>query len=127
MTQEQINEVFREAAEVCRNASKHTLGVDLAYDEASLLQIDDIISKAWPQNSDGDISKRCQIWGSFLGECLRQIHGGSWVRTDIGWEVKIGGVGLNVFAKIEKRFRNGMADSVSFFYTTFKRQLQNAD
>ena len=125
MTPQQINDAFSEAADLCREATKHTMNIDLAYDESSLLRIDDIISRAWPQRPSGDNQKRCQLWGSYLGECLRRIHGGTWVKTEAGWGVKIGNVVLNVFAKIEKRFDNGMADSVTFFYEVFKKQLHS--
>jgi len=124
MTQQEINEAFKQRAELCRDATRHTMKIDLSYDEASLLRIDEIISTAWPQTSSGaDIKKRCEIWASYLGECLRAIFGGEWIRTEAGWGVKIGNVVLNVFAKMEKRFQNGMGDSISFYYDAFKKQL----
>lgn len=101
--------------------------IELLYDEASLLRVDEIITRAWPPGAGGgDIKKRCEIWASYVGECLRAIFGGDWVRTESGWGVKIGSVVLNVFAKMEKRFLNGMTDSISFFYEAFKRQSQRA-
>ena len=124
MTQQELNKAFRDRAEICRDATKQMMKIDLAYDEASLLRIDDIISKAWPKGSSGgDIKKRCEIWASFLGECLRTIFGGDWVRTEAGWGVRSGTVVLNVFAKMEKRLQNGTSDSISFYYETFKKQL----
>jgi len=125
MTQQEINKAFRDRAEICRAATKQMMKIKLLYDEASLLQVDDIITKAWPAgSSSGDIKKRCEIWASYLGECLRTIYGGDWVKTEAGWGVKIGQVVLNVFAKMEKRFQNGMTDSISFFYEAFKQQAR---
>jgi hypothetical protein len=123
MTPDQLNAIFTESAELCREATKHIMNIDLAYDAPSLLKMDEIISAAWPERPEGDISKRCELWGSYLGECLRRVHNGRWVNTGSGWGVEIGDVVLNVFAKIEKRFVNGMDDSITFFYKAFKNQL----
>src|SRR6185295_6214789 len=124
MTSDEITDAFAQRADLCRDATKHTMSIDLGYDEPSLRRIDDIINQAWPHGSTGDYKGRCELWASYLGECLRQLHGGNWVRTEAGWGVKIGAVVLNVFAKMEKRFQNGMADSITFFYETFKKQLK---
>ena len=59
MTQQEINKAFRDRAEICRDATKQTMKIDLLYDEASLLRVDDVISKAWPAGSSGgDIKMR---------------------------------------------------------------------
>lgn len=101
--------------------------IELSYDEASLLRIDEIISTAWPQSSSGqEIPKRVEIWASYLGECFRAIFGGEWIKTEAGWGVRIGKVVLSVFAKMEKRFQNGMGDSISFYYEVYKKHLLRA-
>jgi hypothetical protein len=111
---------FLDLSETCIEAVKNVMGINLYYDENSIYLIDKIISEAWPNGSKGDIEKRLQIWGSYLGECIRKIHNGKWVYTESGWwGIQVKNVVFHVFNKMEKRFINGMKDSIGFSYDAF--------
>ncbi|MBD2091052.1 hypothetical protein H6F67_14455 [Microcoleus sp. FACHB-1515] len=92
------------------------MNVTLQYDESSLLCVDELIDRNWPDGVTGNMDQLVLIWGSFIGECLRTILNGEWVMTDAGWGVRCNDIVAHPFNKVEKRFRNGTGDSISFFY-----------
>jgi hypothetical protein len=107
------------------NAAKATMSTDLCLDEDSIFAIDALIERGWPDGLPSD--KRSMIihlWGSFLGEAMRCTLRGDWVEADAGLGVAVGLAIAHPFAKIEKRFDNGMSDSVTHFYKAFKAQTQ---
>ena len=111
---------FCNMAEICRDSAKNVFGINLNYDEESVYLLDKIISEAWPNGTNGDLEKLCHIWGSYLGECIRRIHNGKWIHAESRWwGVQVKNVVFHVFNKIEKRFINGMSDSISFSYDAF--------
>ncbi len=112
---------FAEAADLHIETARRTMGLDLRYDLESLMKLDamvDAIGK--PKHLD----QMVMVLGSYLGETLRRVYGGRWV-WDPQWRTwavllpKKGGgeTGPFPFAKVQKRFQNGMEDSISFFVT----------
>jgi len=111
---------IRESAEVARDASARIFGVVLAYDEASIYRIDVLITQGWPDGKSV-ASKTIQVWGCFLGEAICASLGATWVTTESGLGVMVARNVAHPITKMEKRFMNGMDDSISFFYETFKK------
>src|SRR5260221_14546063 len=92
-----------------------TPNTTLAYDDASILQIDDLIERARPDCPGNTLKMAVQVWGSFLGEAICRSMGATWVETEGGSAVAVGLFLAPPFAKFEKAFCNGKAHSVSSF------------
>jgi len=82
--------------------------------------IDDVILKAWPKGATGDPEQLYQIWGSFLGEAMRRVVGGECVESEGTVGVKVGHIVTYPLSKIQKRFENGLEDSITFYYKALK-------
>jgi hypothetical protein len=122
----QTLELIRQSADTCIEAVQATMSVPLAYDEPSILSIDSLIQRAWPEPPSADgAAMRVQMWGSFLGEAICRVLGAEWVHTEFGYSVAIGVFVAHPFVKISKRFNNGMTDSISQFYEVMKQRLTN--
>lgn len=107
-----------ESVKVCQDAARLKLNAVLELDEASIMKLDALISSAWPSGVPSPSTMR--VFGSYLGEAMRTEFSGAWVQTPGGLGVAVHGVVAQPFNKVEKRFRSGMAESISFFYTAFK-------
>lgn len=99
--------------------AKKTFGFSLAYDLASISKLDEMIDGIGkPKN----LGLMILLFGSFLGEAFRPMFNGRWTWNEPfkSWAItfplaKGGEDGAFVFAKVEKRFKNGMEDSLSFY------------
>jgi hypothetical protein len=115
---------IEESVKVCRDAARLKLNAVLELDEVSILKLDALISSAWPSGVPS--ASTMQVFGSYLGEGMRKELSGTWVQTPAGLGVAVHGVVAHPFNKIEKRFRLGIAESVSFFYNSFKTAVRAA-
>ncbi len=117
---------IKESTAICREAALRTMDIELFFDEVSILKIDGIISLAWPDGPIGDYERdsyRYQLWGCFLGEAMCVVLNGNWVQGDLGLGVEIIDTIAYPIEKIEKRFKNGMDDSITDFYYSFKESV----
>ncbi len=117
---------IKEAATICREAARHIMGIQLQLDEVSIMDIDGIISRAWPDGPTGNPEKdayRYELWGCFLGEALCVALDGRWVKTANGLGVSVGGEVVYPVEIIEQRFVKGMAHPVSDAYMACKQKL----
>ncbi|PIU98370.1 hypothetical protein COS61_01745 [Candidatus Wolfebacteria bacterium CG03_land_8_20_14_0_80_40_12] len=116
---------FRQYAQIHIDITKKSFGIDLGFDEKSILKLDDLIQEAWPDQPPTQIDNVILLFGSFLGEAIKQTLGGEWVQTEQGWGIKIGDATLMVFTKIKKRLLNGIEGSISYYYQITKGMLKN--
>lgn len=116
---------FRQYAQIHIDTTKQSFGVDLDFDEKSILELDNLIQKAWPDQPPIQIDNVILLFGSFLGEAIIKTLGGEWINTEQGWGIKIGDATLMVFTKVKKRLLNGMEDSISYYYQSTKGMLKN--
>jgi hypothetical protein len=116
---------FSQYAQIHINTTKKAFGVDLDFNEESILKLDEIIEQAWPDQPPVMIDNTIALFGSFLGEAIRRVLGGEWVENDGGWGVKIGDGTLMVFVKVKKRLLNGLEDSISYYYQGVKAMVKN--
>jgi hypothetical protein len=119
LSQDSLN-VILESSEICRNAAKETMSVVLNYDEISILMIDQLITLGWKPGQVHE--KTIQVWGCFLGQAMCKALNGEWVKTELGFGVAVGNHMANPLAKIEKRFKSGEAESITYFYQVFKQE-----
>jgi hypothetical protein len=114
---------FQRYAQIHIDTTKQIMGIELKFDEESILKLDDLISSAWPDNPPVQLDNVVLTFGSFLGESIRQTLGGEWVQTETSYGLKIGDATANVFSKVRKRFLNGMEDSLSYYYLSVRKLL----
>jgi hypothetical protein len=108
-----------EFAELHVAKSKDNFDVSLDYSENSLRQIDEIITKHWPE-PPVFLNQVVMTFGSYVGETVRRLLGGRWeFDADRGYTLAdIGGTGSRIypFAKVHKRFTNGEEDSIAYYF-----------
>lgn len=114
---------FQEFAQIHINTTQQIFGVALSYDEQSILQLDDIVSRGWPESPPRQLDHVVLLFGSFLGEAIKAVLGGEWFKNEKGWGIRIGKANIMVFTKIQKRFLNGIEDSITHYYQTIMRSL----
>jgi len=102
-------------------------GLQLDYSPQTLLAVDAIVDKIKATGvSEESASGMIYAVGCYVGEVLVQHAAGEWCPTrELGmeavcsWPVVVrlpSGAGVNPIGKAFKRFRNGDADSLAFFY-----------
>jgi hypothetical protein len=116
---------FRHYAQIHIDTTQKTMGVDLSFNEESILKLDDLIQQAWPEQPPVELGNVVLLFGSFLGEAIIETLGGNWVETENGWGIKVGDATMMVFTKVKKRLLNGEEDSISYYYQSFKGMLAN--
>jgi hypothetical protein len=125
----EILDEFKRGAQICIDTSRETFNVKLKLDEKSVKKLDKIISDGWGGEPPNQMDNMVMVFGSFLGEAMIATFNGRWVEDpDYGWGIEfqpknqVKDVAM-VFAKMEKRFRYGMDDSISFFYDVIKKRI----
>lgn len=114
-----MEEHIRANAELVRKVAREQLGAEVGYDEAGVRWLDAYIDAQRQAASEETKSKLPNTLGSYLGECIRQTHGGRWVEFPEGWW----GVEVNEkltafpFNKVHKQLENEDGDSVLGFFT----------
>ncbi len=111
---------IEDLGEVCINTAETTLGIELEFDESSLLRVDQIIADAWNNETPSMLEQMVLIWGSYLGESIRRLKGGYWVESDeYGThlcDVGAQGVKIMPYNRIRARFEVGMEESITYYY-----------
>jgi hypothetical protein len=110
---------FQRFAEIHIDLARKNFKFELSYDVPSIKKLDEMVDGIGkPKHLDQMI----MLFGSFLGEAFRQLHKGRWEWNDhfktwgVTFLLPMGGEETAfVFAKVEKRFTNGMEDSLAFF------------
>jgi hypothetical protein len=115
---EPFEEIILDNAEQVIKIMKTNLDVNLAYDEASVEWLDGYIERNRSTLAQHTIDALIEIFGSFLGECIRHKYGGKWVKRNGDYAVQFENTSA-VFplAKVEKQFKNGYMDSILGLYT----------
>ncbi|PIR97987.1 MAG: hypothetical protein COT89_01920 [Candidatus Colwellbacteria bacterium CG10_big_fil_rev_8_21_14_0_10_42_22] len=116
---------FRHFAQVHIDTTRDIFGVELDFDEKSILELDNLIQKGWPDEPPIQIDNVILLIGSFLGEAIIKTLNGEWEETQQGWGIRVKNATLMVFSKVKKRLLNGMEDSISFYYTSTKKMLED--
>ena len=116
--------------------TKKIFNVDIHGDEKSILALDAIIEQGWGAKPPNNLEHAIIFFGSFFGEALMTTFAklgyiGVWTRNEgvSDWPVlqydipQKGPCFFNPFGKIQKRFMNGMEDSISYYYQCLKNGL----
>lgn len=119
-----LSSEIQRLAESHVSVSQQTFGINFDYSEPTLRQIDEVISKYHP---DGYALETTVLgYGAYVGETIRRNLGGVWDQDDRGvaWLKRVGGLDLQAspFSWVQKRFTNGMEDSIAYKYDFLKHQ-----
>ncbi len=111
------------------DVARQTFKVDLSYDLESIKKLDELIEGMG--NRPNNLEQMVLLFGSFLGEAICHMYNARWKWDDRfkSWAVsfpmaKGGQESAFVFAKVEKRFRNGKEDSLSQFAQAIEERVK---
>ena len=109
-------------------AARNVDGIELDYSPTSLARVDNILAGFHSEGlSEGEIGETVFSFGCYAGEVLVRHHGGVWImpkRSLFGFggsimmvvELPKGSV-WNPIGKAFKLLKNGIVDSLAYFYT----------
>lgn len=125
---EQTNaiEQIHVTAEAFRAAVEQGSGIKLNYDAESILKLDQIIDRVLASPPQ-DLDQTILLFACFFGEALTKILNGKWGVNKSGnmsvilQASKGDRVEANIFAKVEKRFRSGMEDSLTDYFQMLQK------
>ena len=120
-------DIYEYAAHVLKIVQSE-LGADIGYDIDGVQWLDKVIHGQYLTVPDENKANYVNQWGSYLGECIRQTYGGSWVEdSEYGWSVKFSdGNHAFPFGKVEKHLYIGKEESVLSFYTAIPNLFNRA-
>jgi len=104
---------------------EETFGRKLNHDRASLEQLDGIVQEGWAGQPPEKLDEVISSFGTFLGESLIKVFGGNWVQSENQAEFAVqlsNGAFVFPYSKMDKRLRNGMQDSISFYLRVLDRE-----
>jgi tellurite resistance protein len=122
-------------AELQRLAKMHRLngkriyGMDFDYSEESLKRIDEAITKFHPEGASMETT--IVVYGAYIGETMRRTLGGVWAQDGEGntYLGNVGAAGIQAFplSWAQKRFANGIEDSIAYKYSYVKSEVMKAN
>jgi hypothetical protein len=104
-------------AEQHREKVEAQFGIRLDYDPSAFTALDEIINRAWPDHPPKTIDPIVIFFGSFVGETIRKLHGGTWAfNRKHGFHLQDVGqcATLFPFNKVRKRLLEG--ESLATYY-----------
>jgi len=120
---------LKAVAEQAQTALARFAGHQVGYDPTALQALDEWIDRHLRQFPDPSRRMRL-LWTAFLGEVLRQRHGGDWAlqpggqlavaypRSDGDYRV------VAVSAQVERRIEEGISASLAYFYAMTTIELK---
>ena len=121
MTEEEFQsncEAIQQNAEVVVKQFASQLDVELGYNLDAVKWLDGYIQRNRLEIKEKTRDKLINIFGSFLGECLKKEFGGNWTFSENGFGIEFPDKTTAFpFNKVEKQFLNGSGDSIYSFFT----------
>ena len=112
-------------AAMVRKFASDACDADIGFDEAGVRWLDDYI-KGPAQRLDEPVKeKMVSMFGSYLGECIRQTYGGRWVeQPEYGWGMEIAkDFMVFPFNKVDKQMDQIEGDSVYGLFSSIGPML----
>lgn len=112
-------------AEHARTSLGKFAGMDIEYNAVGLQMLDEWIDRHLRQFSQPS-NQVIMVWGAFLGETFRRRFNGEWGVNAAGNKPRLGVicpkeeeglVFIDVMDQIQRRVREGMSESLAFYYT----------
>ncbi|MFN8955300.1 MAG: hypothetical protein ACK5V9_09995 [Burkholderiales bacterium] len=114
-------------AELVRTVAREQLAIAVGFDEAGVRWLDRYIDGQRIGANESTKEKLPNTLGSYLGECIRQSFGGTWIEDkEYGWAVRINQqVTVFPFSKVRKQLSsNAEGESVLGLYTSIPALLE---
>lgn len=119
-------EAIRQNAEVVVKHFASQLDVELGYNSDSVKWLDGYIERNRKEMRQETRDKLINIFGSFLGECIKSEFGGNWTFSENGFGIEFPTKTMAFpFNKVEKQFLNGSEDSIYSFFTAIPFIIAN--
>lgn len=136
-----LAEEMKQLSDGAVKVAKDSYQVDLDYSEESIKRIEkifDSLHKEIPRNFMSRLQKRgltenqincaALMLGAYIGETIRCIHGGEWIKEDAMGEkdviaLKVGETSIFPSGKAYKRIVNGSEDDIWFYYRVITEEL----
>jgi len=99
--------------------AKDKLNTTVQYNEEGVRWLDEYLNRLRQHASEEVKDKLPNTLGAFLGECIHQTFGGSWIQDpEFGWAIKINDkLSVYPFNKVAKQLRNEDGESVLGLFT----------
>jgi hypothetical protein len=136
-----LSEEMMQLADRAVKVAMDSYQVNLDYTEESIKRVEEIFSslhKEVPLNFISKLLKRGltenQIYyaslmlGAYIGETIRRIHGGEWVKDEVMGEkdiitLKVEETSIFPTGKAYKRIKNGSEDDIWFYYRVLAEEI----
>jgi Na+/phosphate symporter len=123
------------------SVARDSYQINLDYSEESIKRAEEIFNslhKEVPRNFISKLLKRgltetqihsaALMLGAYIGETIRRIHGGEWIKEDVMREkdvttLKVGETSIFPMAKAYKRIVNGSEDDIWFYYKVITEEM----
>ncbi len=127
-------EKMGELAAQARSTLSQYAGMEVSFDATGLQLLDEWIERHLRRFPAPSPAVRA-LWGAFLGETFRRRYGGQWAVESMGGRPKLGVVcpkgsdGLvfvDVMEQVNRRVKQGMTQSLAFYYTLKGVELKSS-
>lgn len=124
-----VNDEMKAMAEYAVKSAKERYSLDLDYSDQSINSLDTILEKIYwgfsnttdDKGEGGLIYQTAMIWGSYLGEYMRQKWGGTWILRGSERIVSIINIEFSPIRLIYQKITGGPDHSVEDYLTEAKR------
>jgi hypothetical protein len=116
-TDEQLAQICADLAERFLALIAEKLDIRLDYDADSVIWLNDYLERnRHVLEKMKSAENSFNLYGAFLGECLRRNYQGTWTVKDGNWGVMIGTGVAFPFTKVSKQIHGDASDSIASFY-----------
>jgi hypothetical protein len=139
-----VDQALSEAAQSGVEYASQTFGVTLDYSEASIQQVEGILSRIYDSIPRGFLAKLTKkaptpkdlerigfMFGGYIGEVIKRHFGGRWKMESSLYQGQkvltfelVGGGELWPQMKVGKRLQNGPEDNVWHYYQVLRQRFQ---
>ena len=121
-----INDEMRQTAEYAIKIARERFGKQLDYSEGSLTNLEYIIEQAHQQfnankvegkiSNDAALNRTASIWGSYLGELIREKLGGTWIIEESKRWVVVNGLKFSPIDYVYQRITGQLQGNVKEYF-----------
>ena len=124
-----VNEEMKALADFAIKSSWERYGLKLDYSEHSITILDEILGKVYwgfsgrteDKGENGLVYNTAMIWGSYVGEYMRQKWGGTWIQKDSDQVVSIKNVEFSPINLVYQKITSRPDSSVEDYLLEIKR------
>jgi len=114
---ESLSQVLKGNAEVFSSVVEDRYGVALTYDREGILQLERFLNTRREDLDANALTGLVDLAGSFLGECIAQVHGGDWVDAPLHPQLELEpGRFTDPFWMVEGHLKHRAAYSVTVLF-----------